>query len=127
MKRRITAAIITAVLIILFAPIAFNSIRYKINPLSAALISLMDGTEWSPSYSYWKFRQVGVGMTSNDVLNILGPCLGTTHFGDLTQWHYTRGKDGRFMSSSSYSTHFRIISFNPDGTVSSKTYDFYFD
>ena len=127
MKRRITIAVLSAAMCVFVAPVAFNSVRYKINPIAAAFIPWMDGTEWSPNYSYRKFRQIKIGMTTNDVLSILGPCLGTTQFGDLTQWHYTRGKDGGFMSSSSYSTHFRIVSFNPDGKVAGKTYDYYFD
>lgn len=97
------------------------------NPLAAAFIPILDGTEWSPNYSYLGFRKIHPGITTNDVLNILGPCIAVTHYTDQTQWHYTRGKDGRVMSSSSYSTHFRIVSFGPDSLVSGKTFDFYFD
>jgi hypothetical protein len=127
MKKVIIIAAIVGLLGALVAPVAFNSIRYRMNPLAAALIPLMDGTEWSPNYSYSKFRKVHVGMTTNDALNILGPCLAVTHYKDDTQWHYTRGKDGRTMSSSVHSTHFRIVSFGPDSLVSGKTYTFYFD
>jgi len=40
---------------------------------------------------------------------------------------YTMGKDGRVMSSSSCSTHERIVHFNTNGIVTHTTYDFYFD
>lgn len=127
MKKKIIAAILGAILCFLLVPIAYNSIRYKMSPIAAALIPVMDGTEWSPNYSYWKFKKIRVGMTTNDVLNILGPCLAVTQYQDRTQWHYTRGKDGGVMSGSAYSTHFRIIHFNTNGVVTSKTYAFYFD
>ena len=127
MKRKLIITIVAASVVALLTPVLFNSIRYRLNPISAALIPLMDGTEWSPNYSYRKFVKIRAGMTTSDVQRIMGPCLAVTEYMDQTQWHYTRGKDGGVMSGSSYSTHFRIISFGQDGLVSSKTYDFYFD
>ena len=127
MKKRIISVAIIAVIGAVITPIAFNSIRYRMNPVAAALIPLMDGTEWSPNYSYATFRKIEVGMTTNDVMGIMGECLGITHYKDQTQWHYTRGLDGGIMSCSKYSTHYRIITFGPDGLVSGKTYTFYFD
>ena len=127
MKKIIIAAVLSAFLCFMLVPIAYNSIRYKMNPIAAALIPFSDGTEWSPNYSYWKFTKIKTGMTTNDVLSILGPSLAVTRYQDQTQWHYTRGKDGGVMSGSEYSTHFRIIHFNTNGVVTSKIYDFYFD
>ncbi len=127
MIKRAPNLVLVVLVVGVFGPIAFNSIRYKMNPIAAAFIPLMDGTEWAPNYSYSKFRNVRVGMTPNEVLATLGPSLAVTHYKEDTQWHYTRGKDGRTMSSSVHSTHFRIVSFGPDGLVSGKTYTFYFD
>ena len=127
MKKRLIIVAIGILLCGFLLPIVFNSLRYRMNPIAAALIPLVDGTDWAPNYSFWKFRQIDIGMTTNDVLSILGPCIAITQYEDQTQWHYTRGKDGGVMSESSFSTHFRIISFGPDGRTTSKTYDFYFD
>ncbi len=56
MKKSIVIAFVVALLGAVVAPVVFNSIRYRINPLAAAFISLMDGTEWAPNYSYSKFK-----------------------------------------------------------------------
>lgn len=127
MKQKLITLILILAVCGALAPVVINGVRYKVNPFEAALISIMDGTEWSPNYSYRKFRDVHTGMTTNEVKELMGECLAVTHYKDQTQWHYTRGKDGGVMSSSSYSTHFRIVSFGPDGLVSGKMYKFYFD
>ena len=97
------------------------------DPLSALGVIVMDGTEWSPNYSYQKFQNIDIGMKTNEVLKILGSCLETTTYEGETQWHYTRGQDGRVMSSSSHSTHRRGIIFDTNGLVKTKVYTFYFD
>ena len=127
MKRKVVILLITLGLLLLAVPIIQNGIRYKMDPLTALSVYIMDGTEWSPNYSYRKFQSINIGMTTNDVLRILGPCLATTTYKDITQWHYTRGRDGGVMSSSSYSTHWRVIHFDTNGVVTGKVYTFYFD
>ena len=127
MKWNIVILLVALGLLLLAFPIIQNGIRYKMNPLTALSVIIMDGTEWSPNYSYRKFQNIDIGMKTNEVLEILGPCLETTTYNGETQWHYTRGQDGRVMSSSSYSTHRRGIIFGTNGLVTKKVYSFYFD
>lgn len=116
------------IILLVAVPIVQNGIRYKMGPLVALLVvhSWQD-TQWSPTYSYWRFRQIVPGMTTNDVIRILGPCLAETTYEGTRQWHYTCGRDGAVMSSSSFSTHERWVCIDSNGTVTGKVMDFNFD
>lgn len=126
MKWPVTLLVVIVLMLLAF-PAIQNGIRYKMNPIEASMVPILDGTEWSPDYSFEKFGQITVGMTTSDVLRILGPCFAVTTYDGEAQWHYTRGRDGRVMSSSQYSTHRRGILFDTNGLVVGKVYEYYFD
>ena len=101
------------IVVLLAIPIVQNGIRYKMNPLeSLIVVPFYKDTKWSDNYSYWRFRQISVGMTTNDVVRILGPCLVETSYDGAKQWHYTCGRDGAVMSGSRFSTHERWVCIN---------------
>ncbi|MDD4872084.1 MAG: outer membrane protein assembly factor BamE [Kiritimatiellae bacterium] len=125
--KKIIICIIVLCLTIAIIPVVRNELRYGITPFQAFAITIMDDTVWSPGYTTTKFRSIQAGMTTADVSRILGPSLVQTEYESMVSWHYTMGKDGRVMSSSSCSTHERIVHFNTNGIVTHTTYDFYFD
>jgi len=56
---------------------------------------LMDTTKWAPGYTNAKFSSVQPGMSTNQVLQILGPPL-LIRGNDFPNqyWHYTAGSNG---------------------------------
>lgn len=129
-RRMLYSALLLLILVLGLLAISTiqNVRRYKMGPVDALFVPLFDGTRWASGYSEAAFKSIDVGMTKAQVRSILGECLGEREApsgGDL--WHYTIGKDGRFMSASVHSTHLRIVRFGTNGLVVGKTYDFYFD
>jgi len=127
MRKKIIIVTVLMVLTGLCAPVIRNMIRYKMNPLEAALVSLADVTRWAPSYSDRSFKSVDLGSSPDQVRVILGPALYTNVYEGETTWHYTVGPNGNPQSSSDGSTHVRGIWFDQDMKVKKKLYYFYFD
>ena len=108
-------------------PILRNGYLYRMNPLEALLQPFGDGTEWAKGYSFRKFQSIQPGMTTNDVLKILGPPMAVTKAIDEMHWHYTIGCDGGVMSLSRWDTHVRFIVFGSNGVVRRRHIEYYYD
>jgi len=124
---RAIAAVIVIVLLALCIPVTRNMTRYGMPATHAMCVPIMDCTSWAPGYSEEAFLSIGIGTSTGEVQEVLGPPLYTNALSNGLSWHYTTGPNGKPLSSSCGSTHVRAIHFFTNMTVSGKTYEFYFD
>ena len=129
MKKRIIFVTVLVVLLALVLPLVPNMVRYRTHPLDAALMLLMDETQWAPGFSDAKFRALPLGSSANEVRAALGEPLTTNgpHGEGAIVWYYTTGPNGQPMSSADGSTHVRACSFDDDMTLKGKSSYFYVD
>ena len=109
---------------------AYNMKQYDMQMGTAFGAFLMDTTTWAPGYSDSKFMSISPGMSTNQVLQILGPpLLHEGHDYPEQYWYYTTGNDGA-RGGTSYcdgSTHGRLVVFDKDRHVTYKKKWYYFD
>ena len=110
--------------------VAYNIKQYDMKAGNAFGAFLMDTTTWAPGYSDSKFMSISPGMTTNQVLQILGlPLLRESHDYPDQFWYYTAGHNGA-RGGTSYcdgSTHGRLIAFDKNMHVAYNKKWFYFD
>jgi outer membrane protein assembly factor BamE (lipoprotein component of BamABCDE complex) len=116
---------------LLSCQVRYNMRWYGMQPKEAVAAVLMDTTErWAPGYSDQKFLSVTAGMSTNEVLKILGEPLlrRSVDFSDQ-YWYYTVGRNGGGggLSECDGSTHGRVIVFHRNMQVATNLMDFYFD
>lgn len=108
-----------------------RDMRYSRVPLDEVIPAIfMDTTKWAPGYTDAKFSSIQPGMTTNQVVQILGPPL-VMRGNDFPNqyWHYTSGHDGGAggMSECDGSTHGRIVIFTESMMVTNAAAFFYVD
>lgn len=126
---RIILVILGVVIIWISYKIKTNMFYYDMNVVEASLAVLADGTRWAPGFSECRFGQLKEGMTFAEVRDLLGEPLMVGNYRNEPKswWDYAIGRDDRWMSNSSYSTHQRTVVFNQTGHVIEFYRDFYFD
>jgi hypothetical protein len=135
MKRwHIIVSLVLVSLLVLLCYV-WKSVTYNIKqydmPIGEAFGAfLMDTTTWAPGFSDSKFMSISPGMTTNQVIQIIGPPLlrESDDYPDQL-WFYTTGHDGA-RGGTSYcngSTHGRLIAFDKNMHVVYKRKWFYFD